>query len=72
MIRHEFVSALVSLIVAFPSHKELRHLAQLRNVDESDLDFFENIVNIQIHRRQRALRRLTDSLEAGEVGIHCL
>uniref|UniRef100_F1KPR6 Small subunit processome component 20 n=1 Tax=Ascaris suum TaxID=6253 RepID=F1KPR6_ASCSU len=69
VIRHEFVSALVSLIVAFPSHKELRHLAQLRNVDESDLDFFENIVNIQIHRRQRALRRLTDSLEAGEKKI---
>uniref|UniRef100_A0A915BRI6 DRIM domain-containing protein n=1 Tax=Parascaris univalens TaxID=6257 RepID=A0A915BRI6_PARUN len=69
VIRHEFVSALVSLIVAFPSHKELRHLAQLRNVDESDLDFFENIINIQIHRRQRALRRLTDSLEAAEKKI---
>ncbi|VDM37787.1 unnamed protein product [Toxocara canis] len=68
-IRHEFISALVSLIIAFPAHKELHHLAQLRNVDEIDLDFFENISHIQVHRRQRALRRLTDSLEAAEIKI---
>lgn len=69
LIRHEFVFALVSMIDAFPSHRELRHLVQLRNVNERDFDFFENIVNMQIHRRQRALRRLADSLEAGEVGV---
>uniref|UniRef100_A0A914X119 Small subunit processome component 20 homolog n=1 Tax=Plectus sambesii TaxID=2011161 RepID=A0A914X119_9BILA len=70
-LRHEseIVRALVALITSFPTHAKLRHLTQLRDTTETDLDFYDNITHIQMHRRQRALRRLTDSLQSKQVSI---
>ncbi len=47
-----------SLADSFPSFKSLAGLATLRSTDDVDLDFFENMRHIQLHRRSRALNRL--------------
>ncbi|VDN01368.1 unnamed protein product [Thelazia callipaeda] len=69
LIRHDFVKLLVAMITCFPMHKHLRFLLPLRNTADIDLDFFENIIHLQIHRRQRALYKLTQSLRTEEVHI---
>jgi hypothetical protein len=67
VVRYEFVQLLVALIDAFPSHCKLQSLHQLYHPSDPDVDFFTNIVHLQLHRRQRALRRLVDSLHNSEV-----
>uniref|UniRef100_A0A158R5P3 DRIM domain-containing protein n=1 Tax=Syphacia muris TaxID=451379 RepID=A0A158R5P3_9BILA len=69
LIRNEFVLALVSLIAAFPTHKQFCQLLKLRNTDDVELDFFANVSHLQLHRRQRAFRRVADSLESGDLHI---
>uniref|UniRef100_A0A0R3RU82 DRIM domain-containing protein n=1 Tax=Elaeophora elaphi TaxID=1147741 RepID=A0A0R3RU82_9BILA len=69
VIRHDFANLLVSMIASFPTHRHLRHLESLRNTAEVDLDFFENITHMQIHRRQRAFYKLTQDLQSKKIGI---
>uniref|UniRef100_A0A915PNY0 Uncharacterized protein n=1 Tax=Setaria digitata TaxID=48799 RepID=A0A915PNY0_9BILA len=69
IIRHDFVNLLVSMIACFPEHKDFRYLIPLRNTAEIDLDFFENVTHMQIHRRQRAFYKLKQGLESGEIRI---
>ncbi|KAL5010991.1 hypothetical protein ScPMuIL_013296 [Solemya velum] len=59
--RHDFVTVLVALIDTFPNHPAFADLKPLRDSDV-EVDFFENIKHIQIHRRSRALRRLIKHL----------
>jgi len=44
-------------------------LAQLARDGDPDLDFFQNITHVQIHRRARALQRLRKSLVADETQV---
>ncbi|KAL3993565.1 hypothetical protein ACH3XW_18080 [Acanthocheilonema viteae] len=69
IIRHDFVNLLVSMIACFPTHRHLRHLESLRNTVEVDVDFFENVTHMQIHRRQRAFYKLTRGLQSEKVRI---
>ncbi|MCP9260137.1 hypothetical protein DINM_003268 [Dirofilaria immitis] len=69
IIRHDFANLLVSMIACFPTHKYLRHLQSLRNTEEVDLDFFENVTHMQIHRRQRAFYKLTQALQLEKIRI---
>lgn len=71
MVRHEFIPLLVALINSFPNHHQLKYLQYLSHSDV-ELDFFENIVHLQIHRRQRAFRHLTDSLEHNKANFFLL
>jgi U3 small nucleolar RNA-associated protein 20 len=57
--RRETVKVLAALVRAFPVH--YHHLLPLTHVNP-DLDFFENILHIQMHRRRKALQRLRITL----------
>jgi U3 small nucleolar RNA-associated protein 20 len=46
--------------------KVLKELGQLVNADQ-DLDFFENMKHLQIHRKAKALIRLTKGIQSGEL-----
>lgn len=50
------MTLLRGLVVAFPS--QYADLGLLLDQD-TELDFFNNIAHLQLHRRQRALQRLT-------------
>ncbi|KAL1242068.1 Small subunit processome component [Trichinella spiralis] len=64
IIRNSFVGILRSCILKFAIfHDQLKPLFQLVDNVDLELDFFENIRHIQLHRRARALRRLCDQLE---------
>ncbi|MES1911804.1 MAG: hypothetical protein MHM6MM_004180 [Cercozoa sp. M6MM] len=59
--RREAVTLLAHLCRAAPDlFRGLRLLCD----DDVEQDFFSNVVHIQLHRRQRALRRLGDFIEA--------
>ncbi|VDK58877.1 unnamed protein product [Cylicostephanus goldi] len=47
VVREESVRCITSLVDHFPNHTHLSQLLQLRNSDE-DLDFFSNIIHIQV------------------------
>jgi U3 small nucleolar RNA-associated protein 20 len=57
--RRENVKVLAALVRAFPVRYV--HLLPLTHVNP-DLDFFENILHIQMHRRRKALQRLRITL----------
>lgn len=67
MIRHEFIALFATVVSTFSTHTQLQYFVPLRNVNDADLDFFENVAHLQIHRRQRAFSRLSQALESGEV-----
>lgn len=52
----EHVGLLRGLVVQFPA--QYADMAQLLDKDP-ELDFFNNMAHLQLHRRQRALNRLT-------------
>uniref|UniRef100_A0A8B9R5P8 UTP20 small subunit processome component n=1 Tax=Anas platyrhynchos TaxID=8839 RepID=A0A8B9R5P8_ANAPL len=61
-IQQDYTSLLSCLIQTFPSNPEFRDLVQLTNRHDPDMDFFENMKHMQIHRRARALRKLAKQL----------
>ncbi|XP_071112967.1 small subunit processome component 20 homolog [Haliotis cracherodii] len=61
-VRHEFLTLLGVLVRAFPDHPTFEGLIGLSD-KEIDYDFYENIKHIQIHRRVKAMRKLTTFLE---------
>uniref|UniRef100_A0A8C2Y8I8 UTP20 small subunit processome component n=1 Tax=Coturnix japonica TaxID=93934 RepID=A0A8C2Y8I8_COTJA len=61
-IQQDYTSLLSCLIQTFPTNPEFRDLVQLTNRHDPDMDFFENMKHMQIHRRARALRRLAKQL----------
>ncbi|KRY74198.1 Small subunit processome component 20 -like protein [Trichinella pseudospiralis] len=64
IIRNSFVGILRSCVLKFAIfHDQLKPLLQLVDNLDLELDFFENIRHIQLHRRARALRRLCDQLD---------
>ncbi|NWI16571.1 UTP20 protein, partial [Crypturellus soui] len=61
-VQQDYTSLLACLIQTFPENAEFRDMVQLTNLHDPDMDFFENMKHIQIHRRARALRRLAKQL----------
>jgi U3 small nucleolar RNA-associated protein 20 len=69
--RFAFVECLSQLITAFPEAPQIGALRVINSdVNDEDLDFFQNVIHIQTHRRQRAFFKLTERLKSGEVGIY--
>ncbi|KPM07011.1 DRIM domain containing protein [Sarcoptes scabiei] len=71
---NEFITILAKLIRMFPSkNKLIDQLSILCNDEDEEIDFWNNIKHIQLHRRARALNRLLqnqflfDSLSTGRV-----
>ncbi|XP_075529751.1 small subunit processome component 20 homolog [Dermacentor variabilis] len=65
--RVEFVRVLSQLLQYCSEHPSLTGLSQLCCRQDVELDFWENLCHIQLHRRARALTRLAVSLRAGEL-----
>ncbi|KAK8782799.1 hypothetical protein V5799_015864 [Amblyomma americanum] len=65
--RLEFVRVLSQLLRHCGEHPSLSGLSQLCCERDVELDFWENLCHIQMHRRARALTRLATALRAGEL-----
>ncbi|KAL1433656.1 hypothetical protein MTO96_012479 [Rhipicephalus appendiculatus] len=65
--RQEFVRVLSQLLQHCSEHPSLTGLSQLCCKEDVELDFWENLCHIQLHRRARALNRLAVALRAGEL-----
>ena len=64
-VRFEFVLLLNEVITLFDD-SEISDLKCLRD-ENTELDFFENVTHIQLHRRQRAFNRARQFIEDGKV-----
>lgn len=58
--RHESIRLLSTTLRYFPNEKTLVGLSQLINDSSPDEDIFLNMQHIQMHRRSRALQRLSE------------
>ncbi|KAH8030359.1 hypothetical protein HPB51_006791 [Rhipicephalus microplus] len=65
--RQEFVRVLSQLLQHCSEHPSLTGLSQLCCKEDVELDFWENLCHIQLHRRARALNRLAAALRAGQL-----
>ncbi|KAJ1163535.1 hypothetical protein NDU88_003993 [Pleurodeles waltl] len=61
-IQQDYTTLLSCLIRTFPNHPEFKDLVQLTDYTDPEMDFFENMKHIQIHRRARALRKIAKQL----------
>ncbi|XP_020837992.1 LOW QUALITY PROTEIN: small subunit processome component 20 homolog [Phascolarctos cinereus] len=66
-IQQEYTTLLSCLIQTFPTHPEFKDLVQLSDFSDPEMDFFENMKHIQIHRRARALKKLGKRLMEGKM-----
>ncbi|XP_074082789.1 small subunit processome component 20 homolog [Macrotis lagotis] len=66
-IQQEYTTLLSCLIQTFPNHPEFKDLVQLSDFNDPEMDFFENMKHIQIHRRARALKKLGKRLTEGRM-----
>jgi U3 small nucleolar RNA-associated protein 20 len=64
VVRKEFVIVLAALITKLPEHPRLVDMACLLAGGDDEANFFSNIYHPQIHRRERALRRLSKECES--------
>jgi len=65
--RHEFVTILGLMVNKNKEHELLKDMVPLLAGDDEEANFFNNIYHMQIHRRIRALKRLTEELKTGNV-----
>ncbi|KAK7813688.1 hypothetical protein U0070_001394 [Myodes glareolus] len=66
-VQHDYTAILSCLIQTFPDQLEFKDLVQLTHRHDPEMDFFENMKHIQIHRRARALKKLAKQLLDGQV-----
>uniref|UniRef100_A0A8B9WA81 UTP20 small subunit processome component n=1 Tax=Bos mutus grunniens TaxID=30521 RepID=A0A8B9WA81_BOSMU len=66
-IQQDYTTLLSCLIQTFPNQPEFKDLVQLTDCHDPEMDFFENMKHIQIHRRARALKKLAKQLMEGKV-----
>uniref|UniRef100_G1MDE1 UTP20 small subunit processome component n=1 Tax=Ailuropoda melanoleuca TaxID=9646 RepID=G1MDE1_AILME len=66
-IQQDYTTVLSCLIQTFPDQPEFKDLVQLTDCHDPEMDFFENMKHIQIHRRARALRKLAKQLMESKV-----
>lgn len=57
--RHAFIGVLENLVKHFPTSFHFADLVALQDASDVEVDFFRNIVHMQLHRRMKALRRLS-------------
>ncbi|KAH0616783.1 hypothetical protein JD844_028173, partial [Phrynosoma platyrhinos] len=68
-IQQDYTTLLSYLVRAFPKHPEFQDLVQLTDCHDPEMDFFENMKHIQIHRRARALKKLAKQLVEGKITL---
>ena len=56
--RLEFLSLLSSLVRLYPCHRRFSDMFSHLCHVEREVDFFENVCHLQLHRRTKAMRRL--------------
>ncbi|CAI9571316.1 unnamed protein product, partial [Staurois parvus] len=66
-VQQDYTTLLSNLIRTFPDHPEFSDLVQLKDYNDPEMDFFENMKHIQIHRRARALRKLAKHITEGNM-----
>ncbi|XP_015982509.2 small subunit processome component 20 homolog isoform X1 [Rousettus aegyptiacus] len=66
-IHQDYTTLLSCLIQTFPNQPEFKDLVQLTDRHDPEMDFFENMKHIQIHRRARALKKLAKQLMEGKI-----
>lgn len=64
-VRADFVEMLGAIVKHWESEIPLQDMNALLVGDDEEASFFNNILHIQSHRRNRAMRRLTSQVEAG-------
>ncbi|XP_004675815.1 PREDICTED: small subunit processome component 20 homolog isoform X2 [Condylura cristata] len=70
-IQQDYTTLLSCLIQTFPNQPEFKDLVQLTDCHDPEMDFFENMKHIQIHRRARALKKLAKQLTEGKIVLSC-
>ncbi|XP_070267007.1 small subunit processome component 20 homolog [Myotis yumanensis] len=66
-VQQDYTTLLSCLIQTFPYQPEFKDLVQLTDCHDPEMDFFENMKHIQIHRRARALKKLAKQLTEGKI-----
>lgn len=61
-IKNEYIDVLSYIVSKSTTFTGLSDMRVLVNVNDPEADFFNNINHIQLHRRSRAMRRLTDEV----------
>ena len=61
-IKNEYIDILAYIVSKSTTFKGLSDMRVLVNEADSEADFFNNINHIQLHRRSRAMRRLTNEI----------
>nr|KAJ3422654.1 U3 snoRNP protein [Polyrhizophydium stewartii] len=64
-VRAEFTTMLGLLVQTFPSLQQFQDMVVLLAEGDDEASFFSNIFHLQVHRRQRALRRLSEICDKG-------
>ena len=70
--RHAFVNVLENLVKHFSTSAHFADLSGLRDATDVEVDFFKNIVHVQLHRRMKALRRLSRHITDSHVKTETL
>ncbi|XP_006871187.1 PREDICTED: small subunit processome component 20 homolog [Chrysochloris asiatica] len=66
-IQQDYTTLLSCLIQTFPDQPEFKDLVQLTDYHDPEMDFFENMKHIQIHRRARSMKKLANQLMEGKI-----
>ena len=67
--RLEFISILSEAVRTYPSHPRFSDMAATLSSSDPEVDFFENIRHIQLHRRTRSMRRLAEACSGGALTL---
>lgn len=70
--RHAFINVLENLVKHFSTSSHFSDLVVLRNASDVEVDFFRNIVHVQLHRRMKALRRLSRCITSSQMKTETL
>ncbi|XP_029455579.1 small subunit processome component 20 homolog [Rhinatrema bivittatum] len=68
-VQQDYTTLLSCLVRTYPTNPEFQDLVPLTDYNDPEMDFFENMKHIQIHRRARALRKLANHLTEAKVTL---
>ncbi|KAI8801037.1 hypothetical protein BJ742DRAFT_716305 [Cladochytrium replicatum] len=71
-VRGEFVATMGEMVRVFPEHPQLHDMTSLLADGDDEANFFKNVQHIQIHRRVRAYKRLSEELKSVSNGEHTI
>jgi len=72
MVRGEILGVLAYAVAHCDHLPSLREMSMLLANGDEEANFFNNVHHIQVHRRTRALRRLAEYCEKGQIGSSAL